>query len=99
MPLRFAVDKCANMYRFDPARWAPGNDMSPLSKALYTPFGTGARGCIGQYLANMELRIATAYFFRECKGARLAPSTTEASMEMRNMFAIWPVSHRCNIVL
>ena len=50
-------------------------------------------------LAYMELRIATALFFRECKGARLAPSVTEESMKVENVFLIAPVGGECRILL
>lgn len=67
---------------------------------MYSPFGIGSRGCLGVHLAYMELRYATAEFFRTL-GARatLAPSTTEQSMDMENYFLIAPVSHKCEIVI
>ncbi|KAI0545628.1 cytochrome protein [Xylaria curta] len=45
---------------FRPERWA-----SPTAamKDAFIPFGRGARVCIGQHLARIELRLATARFF------------------------------------
>lgn len=51
------------------------------------------------HLAYMEMRLATAEFFRICKGARLAESVTPQSMEMENHFLMAPRGHRCEIVL
>ena len=47
----------------------------------------------------MELRLATAMFFRECKGAKLAPSVTAESMEVENIFLISPKAGECKVVL
>lgn len=63
------------------------------------PFGAGTRSCAGIYLARMELRIAAATFFRECSGARLAPSATAESMVVVDRFNTHPVARRCEITL
>jgi hypothetical protein len=47
----------------------------------------------------MELRMATAEFFRVFKGARMAPSATPQSMEMEHFFAGAPSGHKCEIML
>ena len=47
----------------------------------------------------MELRLASAEFFRECKGARLAESATEEAMEMENYFLVVPRGHKCEVLL
>lgn len=73
--------------------------MSPVQKAAFMPFGGGTRICIGLHLAYMELRLATALFFRECKGARLSTKTTEDVMEMAETFLIAPKGHFCNVAL
>lgn len=63
------------------------------------PFGLGSRVCLGMHLAMMELRFATALFFRECRGARLCPETTDESMAMMDTFLISPKDHRCMIMM
>lgn len=50
-------------------------------------------------LGRTELRLGAAVFFRECPGARLAPSTTPESMEPENFFLIAPSSHKCEIIV
>jgi hypothetical protein len=48
----------------------------------------------------MEIRVATALFFREWRGvARLAPETTPETMAMENYFLVAPSAHRCEIVI
>ena len=73
--------------------------MSDRAKAAFSPFGAGSRVCMGIHLAYMELRLATALFFRECKGAKLAPSVTAESMEVENIFLIAPKAGECKVVL
>lgn len=47
----------------------------------------------------MELRLATAEFFRRSPGAKVAATTTPASMEQMNYFLVQPVGHKCEITL
>lgn len=84
---------------YDPSRWLSGLASRDDVKASWSPFGAGSRICIGSNLAYMELRLATAAFFRKCPKARLAPSTTPESMEIENAFLIAPVAHACKIVI
>jgi len=89
---------------FDPSRWLQLNsaDLTPqqeLAKTVNHPFGAGSRTCLGIHLARMELRLGAAEFFRQCKDAKLAPSTTANSMEMENFFLIAPQSHRCDVLM
>jgi cytochrome P450 len=88
-----------NPNEFDHTRWMPPNELSPLAKAVFSPFGAGSRVCIGVHLARMELRLAAAKFFRECRGARLGVGTTDESMKPLNFFLITPQAHKCEIVM
>ena len=85
--------------RFDHTRWLGDFATKDEVKARWAPYGAGARVCVGFHLADMELRLATAAFFRAFKGAKLAASTTDASMQMDNVFLIEPHGHECKIVL
>jgi cytochrome P450 len=89
----------ANPDKFDHTRWLSPNEISPLAKAVFSPFGAGSRVCIGVHLARMELRLAAAKFFRECRGAKLGAETTDESMKPVNFFLITPRAHKCEIVM
>jgi cytochrome P450 len=82
---------------FVPARWMPDSKI-PLSdeaKAAFVPWGGASRYCLGIHLAWMEMRLATAIFFRECEDVRVAEQMTEKEMEFENYFLIKPQGHRC----
>ena len=84
--------------RYLPSRWV-NDEVSGEARKAFHPLGAGSRACIGMHLAYMELRLATAEFFRVFNGARLAPSTTPDSMQMEHFFAGAPQAHQCEILL
>lgn len=73
--------------------------LSDAAKAVYSPFGAGARTCLGVHFAYMELRHGAAEFFRRCPRASLASETTDESMAQENYFLVAPAAHRCSVVL
>ncbi|KAF2161110.1 hypothetical protein M409DRAFT_69964 [Zasmidium cellare ATCC 36951] len=87
--------------RFDYTRWLPNGPAtnSETSKAAWWPFGAGSRVCIGRHLAMMEIRMAATLFFREYRGAKLAPETTEESMAVNNFVISHPAGGACWVVL
>ncbi|KAE8149921.1 cytochrome P450 [Aspergillus avenaceus] len=95
----FSIHRDEEVYpdpeRFDMTRWLAAGE---LAKRSFSPFGSGARICLGLHLAWMELRLATAEFFRRCKGARLAPSATWDNMKPVNHFLISPRGQQCEIL-
>lgn len=46
-----------------------------------------------------ELLLGTFLFFKQCPGAVLAPSATDAAMEMENYFLVAPKGHRCELTV
>ncbi|KAF9729565.1 hypothetical protein PMIN06_012637 [Paraphaeosphaeria minitans] len=84
---------------FNGYRFLEKSTMTSAQKTAMHPFGAGSRSCIGLHLAWMELRLGAAMFFRDCRGARLAPCMTDEMMELDNRFLISPKGHCCFIVL
>ncbi|KAL4753662.1 hypothetical protein BDW72DRAFT_190870 [Aspergillus terricola var. indicus] len=80
--------------RFDPSRW---EDPTKAMKDAFMPFGAGSRNCIGLHLAKMELRLATAYFFRSFPKARISAreDMSDGDMEMMLYFLLSPKGKRC----
>lgn len=80
--LGYAVHRIPEVFphadEFDETRF---ENPSPEVKAAFSTFMIGSRGCIGRHLAMMELRLAAALLFRECRGLRLCKSVTDDSME------------------
>ncbi|KAF3008707.1 hypothetical protein E8E13_009591 [Curvularia kusanoi] len=85
--------------RFDSNRFMDKSKLSAQQKAAYMPFGGGSRVCLGIHLAYLELRLATALFFRHCRGARLSDCMQDEMMEMDNRFLIAPKGHCCYVTL
>ncbi|KAL2877153.1 hypothetical protein SGCOL_007546 [Colletotrichum sp. CLE4] len=88
-----------NPLEFDESRWIDPTVLTPYQKSSFCPFGAGARICIGQHLARMELRMGAAVLFNKCPGLKLSSSTTDAMMEMENFFVVAPIGHRCDVTM
>ncbi|RKP09513.1 cytochrome P450 [Thamnocephalis sphaerospora] len=50
---------------FDPSRWLVSSEMVSEMKHIYIPFSMGARACLGQNLAWLEMRLALATILRK----------------------------------
>jgi cytochrome P450 len=85
--------------RFAPARWFEGKEQSAGARSTFCAFGAGAYSCLGINLAWMELRYATAFLFRECRGLRISPFMAVNCMDLENYFVIVPKGHKCEVTL
>ncbi|GLA00890.1 hypothetical protein AnigIFM60653_010277 [Aspergillus niger] len=80
--------------KFDPSRWAsPTKEM----KDAFMPFGAGTRNCLGLHLARIELRLATAHFFRQFPRSEVSSreGMSDEDMEQVLHFLLSTKGHRC----
>ncbi|KAI5919198.1 cytochrome P450 [Camillea tinctor] len=84
--------------RFAPERW---EHATKAMRDSFMPFGGGSRICIGLHLARIELRLATARFFRAFPNATVSTASgmSDADMVPEEYFLIVPKGHRCLIKL
>ncbi|KAI1756200.1 cytochrome P450 [Xylaria castorea] len=82
--------------RYDPSRW---ESPTKAMKDSMMPFGGGSRVCIGMHLAQIELRMGLAYFFRAFPDARVSTleGMTDDDMIPVLHFISSPRNHRCLI--
>jgi cytochrome P450 len=72
-------------HTFNPDRWIGVSQSTAVEKA-FTPYSLGPRNCIGQNLANLEIRLAVSHLFRQLD-FRLNAEMKEGDMEMEDRFA------------
>ncbi|TGO70748.1 hypothetical protein BELL_0673g00030 [Botrytis elliptica] len=85
-----------NPESFEPSRWTnPSKEM----KDAFMPFGGGSRVCLGLHLAEIELRLATAIFFRTLPYAKVSTldDMNDGDMDPRIFFVLSPKGKRCLI--
>ncbi|KAF8967495.1 cytochrome P450 [Flammula alnicola] len=86
---------------FLPERWLEGSAKSSDDLARMTaymmPFGTGARICGGQNLAQMMLKLAVAAFVKNFDIVA-PPETNERSMDIKDSFVIFPAAMECKLM-
>ncbi|KAL2831535.1 putative cytochrome P450 [Aspergillus cavernicola] len=80
--------------KFDPSRW---ENLTEKMKDAFMPFGGGSRSCIGVHLAQAELRLATAEFFRLFPKARTSSLEGMGAEDMDQIayFLLSPKNKRC----
>ncbi|PYH72874.1 cytochrome P450 [Aspergillus vadensis CBS 113365] len=79
---------------FDPSRWSsPTQEM----KDAFMPFGAGTRNCLELHLARIELRLATAHFFRQFPRSEVSSreGMSDEDMEQVLHFLVSTKGHRC----
>ncbi|KAI9716070.1 MAG: hypothetical protein M1828_000481 [Chrysothrix sp. TS-e1954] len=85
---------------FKPERWlADGGSLQKQVGDAFSPFGAGSRTCLGIHLAWMELRLAVATLFRECRGMKLAEEMTQEEMVFEDFFLMKPRGKRCLVTM
>lgn len=79
---------------FMPERWL-SEDTSAMAAHLF-PYGFGTRACVGQTLAQLMLRLTVAGLVMRFD-VEAPPETNSRSMDIRDMFIIFPASMSCKL--
>ncbi|KAH9905812.1 cytochrome P450 [Xylariomycetidae sp. FL2044] len=82
--------------KFDPSRW---ESPTKAMRENFLAFGGGSRVCIGMHLANIEMRLGIAHFFRTFPRATVSQleGMCDADMKQALYFIAYPSHHRCLI--
>lgn len=83
-----------NALKFEPERFLNDRRGSSYHSLCYMPFGHGARQCIGFRLAQLEMRIALAYFIKNFKW-----SVAEESKDVKLGFNSTTLQSKTPIIL
>ncbi|KAF6811169.1 cytochrome P450 3A17 [Colletotrichum musicola] len=86
-------------HKFDAGRFFDPDKVQLKQRQAMIALGGGARVCVGQHLAMMELRLTTALFFKYCRGAKLSSKMPRDSMDMVDYVLLSPKRKRCDITL
>lgn len=87
---------CADtgFHSFDESRF---ENATEKQRRVAQPFGLGTRSCIGIHLAKIEMRLATALFFRKCRGIRMGNNMTDDMMEQLMKFFTIPKGNKMDV--
>ena len=86
---------------FVPSRW---ENPTPEMRDVFMPFGGGSRTCVGQNLAQIEMRMTVATLYRAfLRGLAVATSgptngvkeMSDRDMDIQNYFTTMPKGRRC----
>ena len=86
--------------RFNPQRWLDAEKSGTLEvmRDQMMVFGKGARACLGQRMATMEVKCATAALIKRYTVA-VGSETTDADMEINDYMVPVPKGHKCEMKL
>ena len=97
--LHHNISAFTHPHSWKPERWLEA-DESKLKKMEFSfaPFGHGARICIGQHLAMMEIRLLVSCIYGKFS-TRLSETCTDEEMEQLGTLAAVPKGLRCELLV
>ena len=84
---------------FNPDRWLYADEETvKIMNRSFWAFGSGQRGCIAEYLAWLEMKIAVAMLYNQFR-TEIQPGFKDEEMELDDQISsIVPISRRCLLV-
>ena len=82
---------------FLPERWIETSGGTKEMKDSFIIFSKGSRSCLGQYVAQMELKFFVSAFVNGWN-LRLGKETTKDTMMQADYFLAFPKARECHII-
>jgi cytochrome P450 len=79
---------------FIPERW---NNPTPEAKTAWMAFGKGTRGCIGQNIAMVTIKVAVSHLYKTFETKKPAVLPPNEDMEFKDYYMITPKGDTCSI--
>ncbi|KAK5047567.1 hypothetical protein LTR84_006664 [Exophiala bonariae] len=80
---------------FVPERW---NEPTASAKTAWMAFGKGTRGCIGQNIAMVTIKVAISHLYKTYETSKPTVLPASENMDFKDYYMITPVNDTCSVV-
>jgi cytochrome P450 len=80
---------------FIPERW---NEPTAAAKTAWMAFGKGTRGCIGQNIAMVTIKVAVSHLYKNFETRKPVVLPENEDMDFKDYYMITPIKDTCSIV-
>lgn len=85
-------DRCLE---FIPERW---DEPTAKAKTAWMAFGKGTRGCIGQNIAMVTIKVAVSHLYKTFQSEKPAVLPAKEDMDFKDYYMITPKNDTCTVV-
>lgn len=80
---------------FLPERW---NEPTAKAKVAWMAFGKGTRGCIGQNIAMVTIKVAVSHLYKTFETRKPTVLPAKEDMDFKDYYMITPVNDTCSVI-
>ena len=80
---------------FIPERW---NEPTAKAKTAWMAFGKGTRGCIGQNIAMITIKVAVSHLYKTFETRKPVVVPEKEDMDFKDYYMITPKADTCSVV-